>query len=62
MSLLEAAFISSSRITISLLLNPAIMVTSMPLACISFAMGYAMAQPTPPPTTATFFRPSISVA
>ena len=37
-------------------------VTLAPAACRARATGSAMAQPTPPPTTQTFFRPSISVA
>ncbi|CAN4010450.1 YqzL-like protein, partial [Dysosmobacter welbionis] len=36
--------------------------TSAPQSWNFFSTGYAMAQPTPPPTTQTFFLPSVSVA
>ena len=48
--------------TRSLLRKPTMPVTLVPCSCSAWAMGSAMAQPTPPPTTQTFFRPSISVA
>ena len=57
-----AALNSSSKITRSLLRKPTIDVTSHPISWSFFATGYAIAQPTPPPTTATFLRPSVSVA
>ena len=52
---------SSSRITRPLFRKPTIEVTSQPSACRRRATGNAIAQPTPPPTTATFFKPSTSV-
>ena len=54
----ETASNSFSRITRSLLRKPTTLCTSAPSSCSFFAVGYAMAQPTPPPTTATFFSPS----
>ena len=43
---------------VSNILNPTIECTSQPKEWSFFAIGYAIAQPTPPPTTATFFSPS----
>ena len=57
----ETARNSFSRMTRSLLRNPTIEWTVHPSEESFFATGYAMAHPTPPPTTATFFRPSVSV-
>ena len=53
---------SSSRMSRSLLRKPTTLWTTQPCSWSSRAMGSAMAQPTPPPTTQTFFRPSTSVA
>ena len=61
-STLLAARNSSSRITRSLFLKPMTAWTSAPQSWNFFSTGYAMAQPTPPPTTQTFFLPSVSVA
>ena len=61
-STLEALRNSSSRITRSLFLKPMTAWTSAPQSWNFFSTGYAMAQPTPPPTTQTFFLPSVSVA
>ena len=57
----ETALNLSSRMTTSLLLKPTTAWTSAPQSWNFFRTGYAMAQPTPPPTTQTFFLPSVSV-
>ena len=52
---------SSSKMTRSLQRNPVIASTSQPCSKSFFATGKAMAQPTPPPMTATRLSPSVSV-
>ena len=59
---LLTALNSSSRIIRSLFLKPTTVCTSAPSSANFLATGYAIAQPTPPPTMATFFMPSVSVA
>ena len=61
MKLSATALNSSSRMTMSLLRKPTITVTSAPASLKAAAEGRAMAQPTPPPTTQTFFLPSTGV-
>ena len=52
---------SFSRMTRSLDRNPATASTSQPCSKSFLATGKAMAQPTPPPMTATRCKPSVSV-
>ena len=61
MNSLLQALNSSSKITKSLVLNPTIEVTFAPFSCKALATGKAIAQPTPPPTTQTFLKPSTSL-